>query len=163
MSSIMRKNVDIVNRSDGAAAREDDDVLELVHSVMHDYRSLQYRFLRDGPHDITHMDGKVLGFFARRPGATQSDLAEHSGRDKAQLARLIKGLREQGLLQVEEDAADRRHLRLSLTTDGKAVHRALLQQARRLGAKAVDGLSAVEHRQLAALLRRVKKNLDPAG
>jgi hypothetical protein len=36
------------------------------------------------------MEGKVLGFFARHPGATQRDLAQHSGRDKAQLARLIK-------------------------------------------------------------------------
>ena len=105
----MRNKVDIVNQSSSAS---EDDVLELVHAVMHDYRSLQYRILRDGPHDITHMDAKVLGFFARRPGATQRDLVEHSGRDKAQLARLIKGLREQGLL-----AAGRRieaHLRPAL-------------------------------------------------
>ena len=61
MSSIMRKNVDIVNQT-----AKDDDVLELVHAVMHDYRSLQYRFLRDGPLDITHMDGKVIGYFARQ-------------------------------------------------------------------------------------------------
>ena len=110
----MRNKVDIVNRS---AELADDDVLELVHAVMHDYRSLQYRALRDGPHDITHMDSKVLAFFGRHPGATQSDLAQHSGRDKAQLARLIKGLREQGLLDGVADAADRRNLRLTLTVD----------------------------------------------
>ncbi len=156
----MRNKVDIVNQPRTAA---DDDVLELVHSLMHDYRSLQYRFLRDGPHDITHMDGKVLGYFGRHAGATQSDLALHSGRDKAQLARLIKGLRERGLLAAEADAADRRNQRLSLTADGKAVHRELQQQARRLGAKAVAGLTAKEHAQLVDLLRRVKGNLDREG
>ena len=57
------------------------DPLDIMHSVMHQYRALQYRFLRDGPHDITHMDGKVLGYFGRHPGATQSDLAQHTGRD----------------------------------------------------------------------------------
>src|SRR5215469_14992448 len=90
------------------AKDRDDDVLELIHTVMHQYRARQYRLLKEGPHDITHMDGKVLGFFNRHPGATQSDLAQHSGRDKAQLARLIKGLRERELLRAEADEHDRR-------------------------------------------------------
>ena len=156
MSSIMRNKVDIVNQSTDAP---EDDVLELVHAVMHDYRSLQYRILRDGPHDITHMDAKVLGFFARRPGATQRDLVEHSGRDKAQLARLIKGLREQGLLAAEADPDDRRNQRLSLTAAGEDVQKTLKQQARRLSAKAVTGLDVDERTRLQSLLTRVKDNL----
>jgi DNA-binding MarR family transcriptional regulator len=154
----MRKEVDNVNHP---GRTPDDDVLELVHKVMHQYRSQQYRVLRDGPHDITHMDSKVLGYFSRHPGATQSDLAMHSGRDKAQLARLIKGLRDRGLLDAEADAQDRRNLRLSLTAEGQSVQRTLQQQAKRLGAKAVDGLNAAERRQLVELLRRVSGNLEP--
>ena len=153
----MRNKVDIVNRP---SELPDDDVLELVHALMHEYRALQYRVLRDGPHDITHMDAKVLGFFARHPGATQSDLAQHSGRDKAQLARLIKGLREQGLLDGVADEDDRRNLRLTLTDDGRVVQKVLRTQARRLSARAIAGLNAAEHGQLVALLRRVKDNLD---
>ncbi|MEP6825203.1 MAG: MarR family transcriptional regulator [Ramlibacter sp.] len=152
----MRKSVDIVNHSPRAP---ETDVLELVHAVMHDYRSLQYRFLRDGPHEITHMDGKVLAFFGHRPGATQSELAQHSGRDKAQLARLVKGLRERGLLQAQADESDRRTVRLSLTADGQAVQRALALQARRLAGQAVAGLSAAERSQLSGLLQRMKTNL----
>lgn len=135
------------------------DPLDIMHSVMHQYRALQYRFLRDGPHDITHMDGKVLGYFGRHPGATQSDLAQHTGRDKAQLARLIKGLRDQGLLQGDVDADDRRSVRLSLTADGLAVQKELRQQAKRLSQKAVEGLSDAEQHQLLALLERVRGNL----
>ena len=153
----MRKSIDNVNHSDRPP---ENDVLELVHAVMHQYRSQQYRALRAGPHDITHMDSKVLGFFGRHAGATQSDLAQHSGRDKAQLARLIKGLRDRGLLAGEADESDRRNVRLSLTPDGQAVQRTLRQQARRLSAKAVAGLSDAEHRQLVALLERVRSNLD---
>jgi DNA-binding MarR family transcriptional regulator len=135
------------------------DPLDIMHGVMHQYRALQYRFLRDGPHDITHMDGKVLGYFGRHPGATQSDLAQHTGRDKAQLARLIKGLRDQGLLQGDVDAEDRRSVRLSLTADGLAVQKELRQQAKRLSQKAVEGLSVLEQQQLLALLTRVRGNL----
>jgi DNA-binding MarR family transcriptional regulator len=155
----MRKTLDKVNQSATAAA---DDVLEAVHAVMHLARSQQYRVLRDGPHDMTHMESKVLGFFGRRPGATQSDLALHSGRDKAQLARLIKGLRERGLLLAAADAADRRNLRLTLSDDGRSVQQALQQQARRLGASAVAGFSAEQRQALLALLQRVQRNLEAA-
>lgn len=150
----MRKKVDIVNHA------SDDDVLELVHSVMHQYRARQYRILRDGPHDITHMDAKVLSFFSRNPGATQSDLAAHSGRDKAQLARLIGGLRARGLLDGSADADDRRSQRLSLTTDGRAIQKTLKAQALRLSKRAVAGFTAEERERLVALLGRVRINLD---
>ena len=138
----------------------DDDPIELIHAVMHRYRAQQYQVLREGPYDLTHMEGKVLGYLAAHPGATQSDLARDSGRDKAQLARLIKALRDQGLLLAQADAADRRNLHLLLTPQGQAVLAALQQQSDRLAAQAMDGLSAAERRQLAELLLRVKRNIE---
>ena len=84
-------------RPRAAPASPAEAVIELVHVVMHQFRSRQFQALRDGAHDVTHMEAKVLGFFAHRPGATLSDLVAHSGRDKAQLARLVKGLREREL------------------------------------------------------------------
>jgi DNA-binding MarR family transcriptional regulator len=152
----MRTSVDNINQK---ASKADDGVLEIVHQVMHQYRAQQFRVLRDGPHDITHMDSKVLGYFGHHPGATQSDLAQHSGRDKAQLARLIKGLRDRGLLDGEPDPADRRNTRLSLTDAGQAVRRALQQQGKRLNAAAVAGMTVAEREQLTQLLLRVSQNL----
>jgi DNA-binding MarR family transcriptional regulator len=157
MSSMMHKSVDKVNRKDIPA---DEAVLELVHAVMHQFRAQQYRALEGAADGVTHMEGKVLGFFARHAGATQSDLAQHSGRDKAQLARLIKGLRERGLLLGEADDADRRNVRLQLTDAGQAMLRTLRSQGRKLEARAVAGLSADQRRQLAELLLHVKRNLE---
>ncbi|MFM9435762.1 DNA-binding MarR family transcriptional regulator [Janthinobacterium sp. CG_23.3] len=155
----MRETNDNVNHSGEA---QEEGVLDLIHTVMHQYRSQQYQVLRDGPHDITHMESKVLGFFGRQPGATQSDLARHSGRDKAQLARLIKGLRDKGLLDAEPDESDRRNVRLRLTSVGRAVQGALQQQATLLNAKAVQGLDGAQRRQLMALLQQVRRSLDAA-
>ena len=154
---MMHKSVDKVNRKDIPA---DEAVLELVHAVMHQFRAQQYRALEGAADGVTHMEGKVLGFFARHAGATQSELAQHSGRDKAQLARLIKGLRDRGLLACEADENDRRNVKLSLTTAGQSVQRVLQQQARLLDAQAMAGLSPAERRQLVALLQRVSANLD---
>jgi DNA-binding MarR family transcriptional regulator len=156
MSSIMRKTIDNVNQ---IKPKPQDEVLNLVHTVMHRYRSQQYQVLRGGPHDITHMESKVLDYFGLHPGATQSDLSGHSGRDKAQLARLIKTLRDRGLLAGTVVEADRRSVHLTLTAEGQSVLLVLQQQARRLNAKAMAGLSQAEQRQFAALLQRVKVNL----
>ncbi|MFO1339729.1 MAG: MarR family transcriptional regulator [Burkholderiaceae bacterium] len=140
-----------------------DELVELVHTVMHQLRSQQYQALRDSPLAVTHMESKVLGYFGRSPGATQSDLVQHSGRDKAQLARLIKGLRERGLLAAEADEADRRNLRLRLTPEGEGLLRGLKQQSRKLSAQAVSGLSAAERDQLRSLLQRLRDNLGGPG
>ncbi|MCA3212817.1 MAG: MarR family transcriptional regulator [Burkholderiales bacterium] len=156
----MTRKIDKVNQSASHNTAAEEDVLDLVHTVMHQYRSQQYQVLRGGPHDITHMESKVLSFFARHPGATQSRLAEHSGRDKAQLARLVKGLRARELLAGEADPADRRNLRLALTSDGQVVLRTLRQQARRLAAQAVAGMTPAQQRELMTLLRKVRENLS---
>ena len=154
--------MDNVNQSrNQSRTRPEDELMDLVHRVMHQYRSEQYQVLRGGPNDITHMESKVLGYVGRHPGATQSDLSRDSGRDKAQLARLIKGLRERGLLTGEADEADRRNVRLALTSEGESVLRLLQQQTRRLATKAVAGIDAAERAQLVALLRRVSTNLAP--
>lgn len=157
VSPIVQESIDNVNQS---AEKAEEGVLDLIHTVMHLYRSKQYQVLRDGPHALTHMESKVLGYFQRHPRATQSDCARHSGRDKAQLARLITGLRERGLLEGEPDEADRRNFRLSLTPAGEAIQQVLAEQAQKLNAEAVRGLSAEEDQKLLALLMQVRHNLD---
>jgi DNA-binding MarR family transcriptional regulator len=157
MSSIMRNKVDKVNQKPPSPALE---VLERVHDIMHLYRSAQQRSLRAGPHDLAHMEIKVLGFFGRRPGATQSDLAAHSGRDKAQLARLVRGLRDRGLLEAVADEADKRSTRLSLSEEGKAMFAALHVHDGALAEAALAGIPDAERATLLDLLARVRANLE---
>ena len=158
----MWKKVDNVNHVGSPPASAAEAVIELVHTVMHQFRSTQYQVLRDNAHDVTHMESKVMAYFSRHAGATLSDLVAHSGRDKAQLAKLVKGLRERGLLDAATDVADRRSVRLRLSAAGHAVQQALHAEARVLNERAVEGLSAQERAQLVTLLTRVKENLDEA-
>ncbi|MET0322014.1 MAG: MarR family winged helix-turn-helix transcriptional regulator [Duganella sp.] len=131
-----------------------------MHTVMHLYRAMQLRGLRDTSHELTHMEYKVLGFFARRPGASQSELVAHSGRDKAQLARLVKGLRDKALLDAEVDASDRRSTRLRVSPLGANVIGGLEGMGAQVSSLAVGGMSEDECQQLLALLTRVKSNLE---
>lgn len=156
----MPSSVDHVNQLTPAAS---EDLLEALHAVMHRLRAQQQRGLSQGEHGLNPMEGKVLGFFARHPQATPSDLVAHSGRDKGQIARLISGLRERGLLQAQADAQDRRILRLRLTEQAQALHQVLMHERERLAELAVSTLDDRERRELLALLGKVRRSLDSAG
>ncbi len=152
----MRKQVDNVNHQSTLAS----EVVESVHAVMHRVRSRQVQALKAASHDLTHMEAKALGFFAARPGATQRDLVLHAGRDKGQVARLIAGLRERGLLEASADAADKRSVCLQVSDAGKALQRQARLAAQQVAAQAVSGLDDTECRQLLALLSRLQDNLS---
>ncbi|MRW93543.1 MarR family transcriptional regulator [Duganella sp. FT80W] len=127
---------------------------------MHLYRARQLRGLRDNAHELTHMEYKAMGFFHRHPGATQGDLVNHSGRDKAQLARLLKNLRDQGLLDASPDPADRRITRLALSTQGQQVFHSLNALGQQTSHAAVAGMSSEQLQQLQTLLQLIRANLE---
>ncbi|MGY0195206.1 MarR family winged helix-turn-helix transcriptional regulator [Leptothrix sp. BB-4] len=160
----MRKQVDHVNHSGkSAAGSATTDVLEAVHGLMHAVRAHQHRAMRDGGHELSPMEGKLLGHLARHPGTAQSELVTHWGRDKGQIARMVNGLKERGLVDALPDEQDRRIQRLHLTDTARVLHEAVHRERRRLAALAVSGLDADERAQLLALLARVRANLDAAG
>ena len=69
---MMRKQVDHVNRQGLVGA---DELLEALHAVMHRLRARQHQALREGEQDLTPLEVRVLGFFARHPGASQREQA----------------------------------------------------------------------------------------
>ena len=152
MSPIVRESLDHIHqRAEGAPSA--DELLEGLHAAL---RALRGAYQREGEPGLSPLDGRVLAFFARQPGATQKDLACHSGRDKGQLARLIQGLRQRGLLSATPDADDRRNLRLQLTPLGLQWQQAQQAHMARLGAVAAGALSPEERAQLVALLGKVR-------
>ena len=105
----MKHSVDTVNQSTAPTP----DVFERMHDLMHQMRHYLGRHAVHGG-EVSPLEGKALGFFSRHPGATLSDLVAHSGRDKGQLAKLVAGLRERGLLEAQVDPQDRRVTRLQI-------------------------------------------------
>lgn len=139
---------------------EADDVFEMLHAIMHLFRASLHSKPHDMPDELTQMEGKTLGFFARYPGATLSDLVSHSGKDKAQLTRLIKGLKERGLLEAEPSTEDRRSVRLRTTEAAIALHARVRAQDKIIAARALAGISPEESAQLIGLLQHIRTNLE---
>jgi DNA-binding MarR family transcriptional regulator len=101
------------------------------------------------------MEHRALGFFARTPDTTLSEMVEHSGKDKAQLARIVRDLREKALLEATPDSHDRRITRLNLSEAGRAAH-----DATQANHRAIAGLSPAECEQLASLMAKILANLE---
>jgi len=135
-------------------------VFEAIHAVLHRYRVSIAQELRTDSRALTHMELRVLGFFAKQPGMTLSALVEHSGKDKAQLARLVRDLRDKKLLQAEADKEDRRITRLQLTEAGKLTHASAQAHQRAVQTRAIAGLSADECAQVKHLMDRICRNLE---
>lgn len=152
----MRHKVDKVNQSGDVSP---DAVIEALQAVVHAARARHQEALKDAGTELSPFEGRVLGFFARNPGATQRELAEHSGRDKGQLARLITGLRERGLLEAQADEADKRITRLYPSPAAQRLHQSLMRQRHKLAMAALDGIDEAERRALIALLQRMRQNI----
>lgn len=153
----MRETVDYVNQSSGDASPE--AVFEALHELMHLHRVQRQRAIEAAGLGVSPMEARVLGFFAHHPGATLTDLVAHSGRDKSQLARLIGSLRERGLLDARPDEHDRRNLRLAVTPEAEAIHRAMRTQMRRMARSALADMDEDERASLLASMRKLAQRL----
>ena len=142
-------------------APTDDDVLEHLHVLMHQFKSQMQQALRRDDGGLAPMEARALGFFARSPGSSASDLVGHSQRDKAQVTRLVKALLDRGLLVAVADPADARRSCLRLTDAGRVMQRAMQQQRKRWAATLVKDFSADDRERLVGLLARMRANIAP--
>ena len=137
------------------------EILNLVNAVVHQATARVQRSLREADLGLAAMEARTLRFVARNRGCTQTDIVRESGRDKAQIARIIKTLLERGEVCRLPDKRGEKRQRLTVTPQGKRSHekaealRAVVAQA------LVQDLSSRERDQLEALLRRVSEGEAP--
>jgi DNA-binding MarR family transcriptional regulator len=149
--------VDIVNKSASALG---EGIAEEIHALRHLFSALQYRALRGGPHELAHMEGRILGFVDKHPGASHTDLIAHLARDKGQITKLIKGLRDRNLLQAKVDTNDRRIQRLFLTSSGRAMRTVVQRERTTVIRRAMHDFDLDDRRALLKFLRKVRQNLE---
>ena len=136
------------------------DVFDTMHDLMHAYR---HRMRAAMQAELTPNEARALLFVGRHPMRTQKDLVEHSGNDKAQIARMLGMLEEKGWLERVPHAQDARSRCLRLSSAGQAVFEGMGERRRGITAQMLDGFSPAEQQVLQGLLARMLQNLDKAG
>jgi MarR family transcriptional regulator, transcriptional regulator for hemolysin len=109
---------------------------------------------------LTRAQWLVLTRLYRRPGSSQTQLAEMLEIDRASAGRMIDRMEKNGWVERRPDRGDRRVNRLHLTADARKVHAAMWAIAEATVNDALSPLSADERAQYAALTAKVKGQLQ---
>ena len=108
---------------------------------------------------LTRAQWLVLTRLHRRPGASQSELADMMEVEKASAGRMIDRLETKGWVERRAQEGDRRVNRIYLTPEAERVHKRLWRIAEVTVDDALADLSGREAAQLLKLLARVKGSL----
>jgi DNA-binding MarR family transcriptional regulator len=109
---------------------------------------------------LTRAQWLVLTRLHRRPGASQSELADMLEVEKATAGRMIDRLERNGWVERRPDAVDRRINRLHLTAEAERVRQRLWTISERTVDDALADLSAEEREHLNGYMARVKIRLQ---
>jgi DNA-binding MarR family transcriptional regulator len=108
---------------------------------------------------LTRAQWLVLTRLYRRPGASQSELAEMMEVEKASAGRMIDRLEAKGWVTRRAQAGDRRVNRIYLTPEAERVHRRMWRIAEATVEDALGSLSRRDTKQLLTFLARIKVSL----
>jgi MarR family transcriptional regulator for hemolysin len=135
----------------------DDHVGVMISDIARLLRTVFDRRVRDL--GITRAQWLVLTRLHRRPGASQSELADMMEVEKATAGRMIDRLETKGWVERRAQNGDRRVKRIYLTAEAERVHKRLWRIAEVTVDDALAGLSGNDAAQLMKLLSRVKASL----
>ncbi|MDX3904236.1 MAG: MarR family winged helix-turn-helix transcriptional regulator [Pigmentiphaga sp.] len=130
-----------------------DDLIGLFLTIKAD---LGRHIAARGDMACTPLAISLLELIDRMPDCSQKALAERTGRDKAQIARMVRDLEQDGLLTRTPSPRNSRHHLLAVTPAAGPYILAL--EAAKLAAEArlLAGLDEGEREMLAALLARMR-------
>lgn len=109
--------------------------------------------------EITRPQWLAIVRLKRRPGASQSELAEMMEIERAPAGKIVDRLEEKGWVERRPDPADRRINRIFLTERGERVHALIWPVAQATVADALGDLTDAEIVRLMHLLSRIKSRL----
>ena len=115
------------------------------------------------PLGLTRAQWLFLFQLGRRPGVTQSELAEHLGMEKISVSRQADRLQRAGWIERRDHHADRRAYHLFLTPRATRIVDKLDHLATGLRADYLRGVPPARRSALVADLARIKANLLALG
>ncbi|MDN5782386.1 MAG: MarR family transcriptional regulator [Luteimonas sp.] len=137
------------------ADSQDIEILNYVNAISHQATAGMQRRLREAGLGLVAMEARTLRYIVRHPGCTQTDIVRESGRDKAQIARVVKVLLERGDIHRITNAAGERRQPLNATRKGQGVHRKTEVLRDHVVAELLGDISAQDRATLSKLLGRV--------
>lgn len=103
---------------------------------------------------------RALCLCLRHPASTQQQLVQYMGKDKGQLARLIRELEDRQFLIRTPDERDRRVWRLTVTPEGEKKCQWFSAIEAQLASDLFEGLAPAQCQQLEQLLNQLQERIN---
>ena len=142
-----------------SAAPQGNALLDSLNQLMYAVNAQLRTDMDDHALGLAPMEAQALAFLQANPGCTQADYVQYIGRDKAQVARLVKLLIERALVVSLPDEQDRRLNRLWLTQSGQALNKRAARIRAELAEKMLQGFDAGKRERLGRMLERMAQQL----
>ncbi|SEA39468.1 DNA-binding transcriptional regulator, MarR family [Arachidicoccus rhizosphaerae] len=121
-------------------------------------QSIQIRISETG-HDISFELLEIIGLLWREDGIHQQEIGDHLSKDKSSVTYLINALVKRGLVTRVEHDKDRRHKKIFLTSQGKALRKVIYPLVLDCYAQAAGDIAPALLLQSTTMIRQMAGNL----
>jgi MarR family transcriptional regulator, transcriptional regulator for hemolysin len=142
----------------GLGPNDDDYIGYVLSDVARLIRTVFDRRVREL--GLTRAQWLVLTRLTRRPGASQTELADMLELDRASAGRMVDRMEIGGWLERRPDPVDRRIKRLHLTPHARSVHASMWKVAEATVDDALKPLSKKEQAEFTRMAAAVKRRLQ---
>lgn len=111
---------------------------------------------------VTRAQWRVLAHLERRPGQRQVELADRLDVEPITLCRIVDRLQEAGLVERQQDPADRRAWQLFLTSTAQPLLTRLHEMADELSKEVFAGVTKQELKMAREALAKIRTNVSAA-
>lgn len=111
------------------------------------------------PLGLTAPMWRVLNGLHEGGPSSVGDLASHAAFERSYVSRIVSRLVELGLAEAKGDKTDRRFVHVSLTREGRTVHKKALDIVLRLNQESLQTLNDKDIEQLREIMSRIAQNI----
>jgi DNA-binding MarR family transcriptional regulator len=116
------------------------EIFDSLHDFLHLFRTKSRKYIEHFYPELTLNEMRVLMYTGRNTNITQKELIARSHTDKAQMARILAGLENRGLLERVPSNVDKRVRCLRLSEEGRVLFTQLRDLQHRVGSELLKNL-----------------------
>lgn len=134
------------------------EVFDTLHELMRMFRTRLRKSMEAVHPELTFNEVRILMRTGLQPGITQKELVEHSQIDKAQLARTLGHMQDQGWLERRVSDSDKRVRCLQLSPQGRRLVGRLREVQEQVAHELLQGCTPALQTQLLTLLQQAQSS-----
>ncbi len=136
----------------------DNSVGFIINKVAKYFKSELHRLFKENGYRLTPEHWAVMNRLWEKEGLSQSEIAELTFKDKANITRILDVMEKNKLIRRMPHEGDRRSYRIYLTETGRQLKTELIPFAIQVNQTATSGLTKEELAQLTNLLNKISSN-----